>query len=226
MARVLVVDDDKNTLKFVRLHLEEEGYDVIEATDGRDALKKLKILPCDIAVVDVMMPFMDGISLTKEIRNTYDIPIIILTAKDQIDDKAVGFEAGTDDYLTKPFETKELAFRIKALLRRYVDPESDNDPIRLGNVLILHENYSIKIDTKTIKLPLKEFELLYLLAKNSQRVFSREQIIENVWDLDFEGDNRTVDVHIKRLRQRFSHLSVPFSIRTVRGVGYTLEMNQ
>ncbi|MCG1009676.1 response regulator transcription factor [Salinicoccus sp. ID82-1] len=226
MARVLVVDDDKNTLKFVRLHLEEEGYDVIEATDGRDALKKLKILPCDIAVVDVMMPFMDGISLTKEIRNTYEIPIIILTAKDQIDDKAVGFEAGTDDYLTKPFETKELAFRIKALLRRYVDPESDNDPIRLGNVLIIHENYSIKIDTKTIKLPLKEFELLYLLAKNSQRVFSREQIIENVWDLDFEGDNRTVDVHIKRLRQRFSHLSVPFSIRTVRGVGYTLEMNQ
>ncbi|TVT27094.1 response regulator transcription factor [Salinicoccus cyprini] len=226
MARVLVVDDDKNTLKFVRLHLEEEGYDVIEATDGRDALKKLKTLPCDIAVVDVMMPFMDGISLTKEIRNTYDIPIIILTAKDQIDDKAVGFEAGTDDYLTKPFETKELVFRIKALLRRYVDSESDNDPIRLGNILILHENYSIKIDTKTIKLPLKEFELLYLLAKNSQRVFSREQIIENVWDLDFEGDNRTVDVHIKRLRQRFSHLSVPFSIRTVRGVGYTLEMNQ
>ncbi|CAM4169737.1 response regulator transcription factor [Lacicoccus alkaliphilus] len=226
MSRVLVVDDDKNILNFVRLHLEEEGYDVIEAIDGRDALKKLESHPCDIAVVDVMMPFMDGISLTREIRNTYDIPIIILTAKDQIDDKAVGFEAGTDDYLTKPFETKELVFRIKALLRRYGVPESDNDPIRLGNVLILHENYSIKIDTKTIKLPLKEFELLYLLAKNPQRTFTREKIIENVWDMDFAGDNRTVDVHIKRLRQRFSHLSVPFSIRTVRGVGYTLEMNQ
>lgn len=226
MFRIMIVDDDKNTLKFVRLHLEKEGYDVIEALDGRDALKKLESHPCDIAVVDIMMPFMDGISLTKEIRKTYDVPTIILTAKDQIDDKAVGFEAGTDDYLTKPFETKELVFRIKALLRRYGKPGSDNDPLRLGNVLIFNENYSIKIDTKIIKLPLKEFELLYLLAKHPQHVFSREQIIEKIWGMDFAGDNRTVDVHIKRVRRRFSHLSVPFSIRTVRGVGYTLETDQ
>ncbi|OZT78165.1 response regulator transcription factor [Salinicoccus roseus] len=225
MARVLIVDDDKNIREFIRLELEEEGYATVESTDGRDALRNIKEHPCDIAVVDVMMPYMDGIALTKEIRDIYNIPIIILTAKGQIEDKELAYTVGTDDYLVKPFEAKELIFRIKALLRRYGAREEES-PVRLGNVLLYQQNYSIKIDSKTVKLPLKEFELLYMLGKNPGRVFTREQLIEDIWGLDFEGDNRTVDVHIKRLRERFRQLSVPVSIHTVRGVGYSLEVDE
>ena len=225
MARVLIVDDDKNIREFIRLELEEEGYATVESTDGRDALRNIKEHPCDIAVVDVMMPYMDGIALTKEIRDIYNIPIIILTAKGQIEDKELAYTAGTDDYLVKPFEAKELIFRIKALLRRYGAGDEES-PVRLGNVLLYQQNYSIKIGSKTVKLPLKEFELLYLLGKNPERVFTREQLIEDIWGLDFEGDNRTVDVHIKRLRERFRQLSVPVSIHTVRGVGYSLEVDE
>lgn len=226
MTNVLIVDDDRNILQFVRLGLEQEGYDVIESTDGIDALNKLKDHPCEIAVVDVMMPYMDGVSLTKKIRNKYNIPIIILTAKNQIDDKETAFKAGTDDYLTKPFELKELVFRIKALLRRYQIPQEADKTIRLGNVRICPDNYSLMIDAKMIKLPLKEFELLYLFAKNPEHVFSCEQLIENIWGLDFTGDNRTVDVHIKRLRERFRNKTVPFNIHTARGIGYSLEINR
>lgn len=222
MERILIVDDDPNIVKFVTLNLTEAGYRVAEANDGRQALERLKKVPCSLAVVDVMMPYMGGLELTKVIREEYDIPIIMLTAKSHIDDKAEGFKAGTDDYLVKPFEPKELIFRIEALLRRY-KREGVSDTIRIGNVSIHPENYTVEIEGKTYMLPLKEFELLQLLADRPGQVFSREQLIEQVWGVFYEGDERTVDVHIKRLRTRFTKLTSDFTIKTVRGVGYFLE---
>ncbi|GEN88834.1 response regulator transcription factor [Oceanobacillus sojae] len=222
MQSILIVDDDTHILQLVRIQLEKEGFLVSEAKDGTEALAILKKAHCDLAVVDVMMPFMDGFQLTKEIRKQYDIPIIILTAKGQIEDKEEGFLAGTDDYLVKPFEPRELIFRVQALLRRY-QQENSTHTIQFGDTEINLNNYEVKLGDKTLLLPLKEFELLALLATYPQHVFSRTQLIEKIWGIDYEGDERTVDVHIKRLRQRFSTLNSSFSIKTVRGVGYCLE---
>lgn len=225
MERILVVDDDPNIVKFVTLNLTEAGYPVAAANDGRQALERLKETPCSLAVVDVMMPYMGGLELTKVIRQDYDIPVIMLTAKSHLDDKAEGFKAGTDDYLIKPFEPKELIFRIEALLRRY-KREDAADAVRVGNVSIYPEKYTVEIEDKTYMLPLKEFELLHLLADHPGQVFSREQLIEQIWGVFYEGDERTVDVHIKRLRSRFTKLTSDFSIKTVRGIGYFLEPRQ
>lgn len=223
MTHILLVDDDQNILTFVSRQLEKNGNEVVTATDGRRAVEKLKMHDVDIAIVDIMMPFMDGLSLTEVIKNNHDIPVIMLTAKSQIDDKREAFSRGADDYLTKPFEFEELLFRIEAIMRR--TNKSDKDFFRLKNIVIDKSDYVVKIDNKTIKLPLKEFELLYYFAQHKNQVFSREQLIEEIWGLDFEGDNRTVDVHIKRLRSRFKD-NAPFEIRTIRNVGYSLEITQ
>lgn len=222
MQNILIVDDDTHILQLVRIHLEKEGFLVSQAKDGTEALAILKKKHYDLAVVDVMMPFMDGFQLTKEIRKQYDIPIILLTAKGQIEDKEEGFLAGTDDYLVKPFEPRELSFRVNALLRRY-QQKSDEKIIRFRDTKINLNNYEVEIGDKTLLLPLKEFELLALLATYPQHVFPRTQLIEKIWGMDYEGDERTVDVHIKRLRQRFSSLTSAFTIKTVRGIGYFLE---
>ena len=222
MTKILVADDDPNILKFITINLTEAGFEVIGATDGRDALRKLENEVCQLAVVDIMMPYMDGLSLIKEMRKTLDIPIIILTAKGQIDDKEKGFEAGTDDYLVKPFEAKELLFRIEALLRRY-NIDTDKQVIQVCDVHIDIDRYVVTVNKKTLKLPLKEFELLQALATHPDQVFTREHLIDSIWGIDFEGDNRTVDVHIKRLRTRFNNLTDAIKFTTVRGVGYTLE---
>src|SRR5699024_2617524 len=222
MTKILVADDDPNILKFITINLTDAGYDVIGASDGRDALRKLENEACQLAVVDIMMPYMDGLSLIKEMRKTLDIQIIILTAKGQIDDKEKGFEAGTDDYLVKPFEAKELLFRIEALLRRY-NIDTDKQVLQVGDVHIDIGKYVVTVNNKTLKLPLKEFELLHMLAAHPDQVFTREQLIDSIWGIDFEGDNRTVDVHIKRLRTRFNNLTDAIKFTTVRGVGYTLE---
>ncbi|WP_020006571.1 response regulator transcription factor [Salinicoccus albus] len=222
MERILMVDDDPNIVNIVELNLSGTGYEVVTANDGRQALKRMAEKTCDLAVVDVMMPYMDGIALTEAIRSEYDIPVIILTAKGQIEDKAAGFKAGTDDYLVKPFDPQELIFRIKALLRRY-NIDEQTQPIRLGNVSIHPDSYTVHIDDKTYKLPLKEFELLHLLASYRGQVFSREQLIERIWGMDYAGEDRTVDVHIKRLRSRFAKLTDNFTIKTARGIGYYLE---
>ncbi len=223
MAQILLVDDDQNILRFVSRQLEKNGNDVVTATDGRRALEKLKTHDIDIAIVDIMMPFMDGLSLTEVIKKNHDIPVIMLTAKSQIDDKREAFTRGADDYLTKPFEFEELLFRIEAVLRR--TNKSDKDFIRLKNIMLDKTDYIVKIDNKTLKLPLKEFELLYYFADHKNQVFSREQLIEEIWGFDFEGDNRTVDVHVKRLRSRFKDNDT-FEIRTIRNVGYSLEITQ
>jgi len=222
MTSILIADDDINILKLVDIHLSEQGYKVFQAKNGIEALEILQKEMCHLAVVDIMMPFMDGYELTKEIRNKYDLPVILLTAKNQIEDKEQGFHAGTDDYLVKPFEPKELSFRIKALLRRY-DNHSDENIIRIGSTTINKKSYEVQNGDRTMLLPLKEFELLHFLMSNPMQVFSRNHLIEQIWGLDHQGDERTVDVHIKRLRERFSKLTEDFQIKTVRGVGYSLE---
>lgn len=223
MRNILIVDDDVNILELVSIHLSDNGFNVYKAKDGMEALEILKNENCHLAIVDVMMPYIDGFTLTKTIRRLYDIPIILLTAKGQIEDKEKGFEAGTDDYLVKPFEPKELVFRINALLRRYDQDVDDESVIRIGNTTINKEAYELKIGDRTILLPLKEFELLHYLMSHADQVFTRKQLIEEVWGKDYKGDHRTVDVHIKRLRERIYELTDDFTIKTIRGVGYALE---
>jgi len=221
MKTILVVDDDSHIRHLVSLHLKGEGFTVIEAKNGEDALQVLESNSCDLAVVDIMMPIIDGYELTKDIRQFYDIPIILLTAKNQIEDKEKGFLSGTDDYLVKPFEPRELIYRIKALFRRY--EKNLEDIITLNRITINRKSYEVNIGSKSFLLPLKEFELLFYLASNPNKVFSRDQLIEAIWGFDYDGDERTVDVHIKRLRERFSDVPNSFNIKTVRGVGYVLE---
>ena len=223
MANILIADDDIHILELVSIHLTEAGHHVFQAKDGTDALEIVNEEACDLAVIDIMMPFMDGYTLTKEIRNKYDIPIILLTAKGQIEDKEEGFSSGADDYLVKPFEPKELTFRIDALLRRY-NKSFYESIIYLNHTAINQNNYEVQIGEQTFLLPLKEFELLSFLASNPMKAFSREHLIEQIWGTDFEGDDRTVDVHVKRLRDRFSKITNDFQIKTVRGVGYVLEV--
>ncbi|MCP3741541.1 response regulator transcription factor [Rossellomorea sp. BNER] len=224
MKNILVVDDDQHVRHIVRDLLAKEGYHVLEAENGIKALELLQKEDCTLAIVDIMMPHMDGYHLTGEIRKHYDIPVILLTSKGELEDKEKGFSSGTDDYVVKPFEPKELLFRVNAILRRYGMVHESS--IKLGNLYIDKKSYEVKVNDKTYLLPLKEFELLAFLASHLNQVFSREQIIEKIWGLEYEGDDRTVDVHIKRLRGRFSSHQHCFSIKTVRGVGYYMELNE
>jgi len=222
MRKLLVADDDPNIRTLLKHVLTRQGYGVIEATDGEDAIHKLKETTVDLAIVDVMMPHMDGLELCQYIRDTYDIPIILLTARQQLSDKEQGYLRGTDDYVTKPFEPEELLFRITALFRRY--SVASDDKIRLNRLMIDRKNYEITVGQQMLLLPVKEFELLSQLAQYPGRLFSRSELIELVWGTDYEGDERTVDVHIKRLRERFLDYQDDFIIRTVRGIGYKVEV--
>ncbi|MGG3468912.1 response regulator transcription factor [Neobacillus pocheonensis] len=224
MKTILICDDDVYIRNLVKALFLKEGFRIQAAENGAAAMEILEKELCDLAIVDVMMPVMDGFLLTNKIRKLYDIPVILLTAKSQIEDKEKGFESGTDDYLIKPFEPKELIFRVNALLRRYGNTSEAN--INLGSLSINKKSYEVKIKNKTFMLPLKEFELLSFLATHPNQVFSRSHLIEKVWGLEFEGDERTVDVHIKRLRERFSNMSADFAIKTIRGVGYSLEVER
>lgn len=222
MRKLLVADDDPNIRMLLKHVLTRKGYLVIEANDGEDAIHKLKDATVDLAIVDVMMPNMDGLDLCQYIRETYDIPIILLTARQQLSDKEQGYLRGTDDYVTKPFEPEELLFRINALFRRY--SIASDEKIRLNRLIIDRKNYEVTDGQQTILLPVKEFELLAQLAQYPGRLFSRSELIELVWGMDYEGDERTVDVHIKRLRERFLDYQDDFIIRTVRGIGYKVEV--
>ncbi|MBA9083675.1 DNA-binding response OmpR family regulator [Fontibacillus solani] len=223
MIHILIADDDEHIRKLLSHYLQAEGYHVIEAADGIEASACLSDRQINLAVVDVMMPGKDGFQLCEEIRQFYDFPVILLTAKDQLADKEKGYLVGTDDYVTKPFEPKELLFRIKALLRRFQMVNAQT--ITLGNTVINRKSFEISCRGQQIMLPLKEFELLFQLASYPNRIFTREELIEHIWGYDFDGDERTVDVHIKRLRARFSDNSNnDFIITTVRGVGYKLEV--
>lgn len=220
MISILAVDDDPTLLDLVTIHLKKEGYDVIQATNGADALDKITDDLPDLAVVDVMMPEMDGFTLTTYLRDM-DIPVLLLTAKGAIEDKEKGFLAGSDDYVVKPFEPKELSYRIQAILRRY--NKTVHTVIHLGSMTINQQSYEVQIGKKTLFLPLKEFELLSVLASRPNQVWAREVLIERVWGLDYEGDDQTLNVHIKRLREKLRTHADDVHISTVRGVGYKLE---
>ncbi|BBI30838.1 response regulator transcription factor [Cohnella abietis] len=222
MINLLVADDDSHIRALLKHFMTVEGYRVIEAKDGLEAVLKLKEGRIDLAILDVMMPGIDGFALCEFIRQNYDIPIILLTAREQLSDKEQGYLRGTDDYMTKPFEAEELLFRIKALFRRYSLVSSDI--INLNRIVINRKNHEISDGDSMLLLPLKEFELLAQLAQYPGRLFSREDLIRLVWGVGYDGDDRTVDVHIKRLRQRFVDYQEDFVIHTVRGIGYKLEV--
>jgi Response regulators consisting of a CheY-like receiver domain and a winged-helix DNA-binding domain len=222
MNHLLLADDDPNIRALVRFVMTREGYQVYEAQDGAEAIELMKRAPINLAIIDVMMPRLDGLELCEYIREHYDIPIIMLTAKDQLSDKEQGYLRGTDDYVTKPFEPEELLFRVKALYRRY--NQVSNDILRLNRITIDRSNVEVTDGKSVLLLPMKEFELLAQLAQYPGRLFSRDELIRLVWGADFEGDDRTVDVHIKRLRQRFADYAEDFTIQTVRGIGYKVEV--
>ncbi|MFJ5764086.1 response regulator transcription factor [Lysinibacillus sp. NPDC093210] len=223
MTKLLVVDDDDHIRELVKVFLQNEGFDVIEALDGVDALSKLDTEKVDMVIMDIMMPKMDGWQLCKEIRTfNSDLPILMLTAKGETAQKVKGFNLGTDDYLVKPFEPVELIVRVKSILKRYRIALSQT--IEIGNVKMNRHTYELLYDGESTTLRLKEFDLLFTLASYAGKTFSREQLIEEIWGFDYEGDERTVDVHIKRLRERFPEEKSGFSIRTIRGLGYRLEL--
>lgn len=218
--KILVVDDDPHILNLVSIHLTEEGYKVYKAKNGEDALNVIEEQSVNLAIVDVMMPGMDGFEITKILTEDYDIPVILLTAKGQIDDKEKGFLSGAEDYIVKPFEVKELLFRVAAVLRRV--EKSIDGVIKVGNVVIDRKNYEIVINDETILLPLKEFELLSMLASRENKVIQRLTLIEEVWGVDYEGGEQTLNTHINRVRERLKKFGASVEIQTVRGVGYKL----
>ncbi|MEH7347381.1 response regulator transcription factor [Gottfriedia acidiceleris] len=224
MIRILIVDDDSHIRELLKMYLQTEGYTTFEAANGDEASRLLENQQINLAIVDIMMPGKDGYQLCEEIREYYDFPVILLTAKSELSDKEKGFEVGTDDYLTKPFEPKEILFRIKALLRRYNMISAQK--IKLNETVIDRKSYEVYCNGKLLMLPMKEFELLSQLASYPDRIFTRDELIQLIWGADFEGDDRTINVHIKRLRERFSNLTDDFSIKTVRGVGYKLEVTR
>ncbi|WP_116394067.1 response regulator transcription factor [Paenibacillus sp. ATY16] len=221
MPKILVVDDDPNIRELVSLFLRREGYEVIEATNGEDALTRLEAVKPDLAVIDVMMPKMDGWALCSSLRESFDMPLLMLTAKGETAHKVKGFELGADDYVVKPFDPPELIVRVKALLKRYRIASSQ--VVELGGLSMNRSDFQLAANGEKILLPPKEFELLFKLASYPGKTFTREHLIEQLWGMNYEGDERTVDVHIKRLRERFPEEDFGFRIVTIRGLGYRLE---
>lgn len=226
MTKVLVVDDDANIVKLIKLYLEKEDYTVCTATDGEEALEVYKRENPSIIVLDIMMPKLDGNGVCREIRKTSNVPIIMLTAKGETFDKVLSLELGADDYIVKPFEPKELMARIKAILRRsdVKATAGDSEIVRFDKLEVNLTNYELKIDGVIFEIPPKELELLYFLSSNPNRVFTREQLLEEVWGFDYFGDSRTVDVHIKRLREKLESVEANWQLKTVWGVGYKFEV--
>ncbi len=225
---ILVVDDDKNICELLRLYLEKEGYAVTLAFDGQDGLLKFRENDPDLILLDVMMPNMDGWQVCREIRKTSQCPIIMLSAKSETIDKVLGLELGADDYVVKPFDSKEVVARIKAILRRTTlssETENSNKKIVLFNKLSINlESYELKVDGKTVDTPPKELELLFHLASNPNRVYTRDQLLDEVWGFEYFGDSRTVDVHVKRLREKLEGVCEDWCLKTVWGVGYKFEV--
>jgi DNA-binding response OmpR family regulator len=222
MSKILIVDDDPHIRELSRLFLQDSGFEVFEAADGVEALAQLDSIKVDLFILDIMMPNMDGWELCQELRQAYDLPILMLTAKGETSQKLKGFQLGTDDYLVKPFEPLELVARVTALLKRYRIASSQS--VQVGELLMDRKTFVIKVKDRELTLPLKEFELLFKLASSPGRTFAREQLIEDIWGYDFHGNDRTLDVHINRLRERFPEDAYSFKITTIRGLGYRLEL--
>lgn len=228
--KILVVDDDKNICELLRLYLEKEGYSVVLAFDGKQGLEKFNAQSPDLILLDIMMPNMDGWQVCREIRKTSSCPIIMLTAKGETIDKVLGLELGADDYVVKPFDAKEIVARIKAILRRTTaSADSDTTPQKIvsyNNLSINLESYELKVGGKAVDTPPKELELLFHLASNPNRVYTRDQLLDEVWGFEYYGDSRTVDVHVKRLREKLEGVCDDWSLKTVWGVGYKFETKE
>jgi len=223
MPKVLVVDDDAHIRELVRLYLEDEGIEVVQRGNGAEALKYAEDHSPDLVILDIMMPGMDGWDLCAKLRELGDMPILMITAKGEPADRIKGFKLGTDDYLAKPFNPTELTLRVKALLKRYRIACSQT--VRLGDLRLDRRSYqAVTKDGLEITLPMKEFELLYKFGSYPGQLFTRDHLIGEIWGMDYKGDERTVDVHIKRLRDRFSEHESDFRIVTLRGLGYRLEV--
>lgn len=221
-TRILVVDDEEHIRELIRFYLDKEGFYTVEASNGEEALDKLENEYIDLAIVDVMMPVMDGFELVEEMKLFKDIPVIMLTAKSQSTDKLRGFSLGIDDYVTKPFDPDELMARVKTIMKRY--SINSQNIVEINDVIFDGDKYEIRYQDETIHLPLKQFELAFELARHANQIFTREQLIEKIWGMDYDGFDRTVDVHIKRIRENLGHLP-GFKVVTVRGLGYKIEVD-
>jgi DNA-binding response OmpR family regulator len=221
--KILIVDDDAHIAELISLYLNKEGYETKEVYNGRKAVETFPEYSPHLVLLDLMLPEMDGYQVCREIRKISNLPVIMLTARGETFDKVLGLELGADDYIVKPFEPKELVARVKAVLRRY--EKNDDDVTRqvvLPNLTVNHSNYTVKYHGRELELPPKEFELLHFLATHPGRVFTREQLLDHIWGYEFAGDTRTVDVHIKRLREKMNQEDT-WSIKTVWGVGYKFD---
>lgn len=224
-TKLLVVDDDANICDLLKLYFENEGYKVKTAPDGAEGINAFKLFDPDLVLLDIMMPKKDGWAVCREIREISAKPVIMITAKGEVFDKVLGLELGADDFIVKPFDMKELSARIKAVLRRYNahSKTSDEEVVKFDNMEISLQKYELKLCGKPIDVPPKELELLYFLASNCNRVFTRDQLLDKVWGFDYLGDSRTVDVHVKRLREKLEGVSDKWTLKTVWGVGYKFE---
>ncbi len=222
--KVLIVDDDTNICELLRLYLEKDGFDTVIANDGELAIVKFNLEEPDIILLDIMLPKLDGWQVCRAIRKTSAVPIIMITAKGETFDKILGLDLGADDYVTKPFDTKEVVARVRAVLRRSAG--GDEKIVKYDKLTVNLTNYEMIVDGKVVDTPPKELELIYHLASNPNRVYSRDQLLDEVWGFEYYGDSRTVDVHVKRLRDKLEGISDQWSIKTVWSVGYKFELKQ
>lgn len=225
-GKILVVDDDRNIVDLIRLYLEKEGLLIQAAYQGEEALSLFYSWTPDLVLLDIMMPKVDGWEVLRAIRKVSSIPVIMLSARGETFDKVLGLEIGADDYMVKPFDPKELVARVKAVLRRAGHGLQKQEKVVFSNLVIDKSEYRITYQGQTIEIPPKELELFYFLALHANQVFTREQLLEKVWDYDFSGDSRTVDVHIKRLREKFHDQEKRWELKTVWGVGYKFEVKK
>lgn len=227
LGKIMVVDDDKNICELLRLYLEKEGYQVVIANDGKEAVELNEKEDPELILLDIMLPQLDGWQVCREIRKKSKVPIIMLTAKGEVFDKVLGLELGADDYIVKPFETKEVVARIKAVLRRTGQNQGEAvKEVKYDKLSINLTNYELKVNGVQVDTPPKEMELIYHLASNPNRVFTRDQLLDEVWGFDYYGDSRTVDVHVKRLREKLEGVSDKWALKTVWGVGYKFEVKE
>ena len=223
MEKILIVDDDKNISELLRIYLDKEGFETVCAFDGEEALAVYNEEHPNLILLDIMLPKIDGRQVCREIRQNSNTPIIMLTAKSETFDKVLGLGLGADDYITKPFDCKEVVARVKAVLRRFHPTINDTKEVTYDNLVINLTNYSLYVKDEKIDTPPKELELIFHLASNPNRVFTRNQLLDEVWGFDYYGDSRTVDVHVKRLREKLEGASEMWALRTVWGVGYKFE---
>ena len=225
-TKILVIDDDVNICDLLRLYFENENYEVKTANDGVEGISYFKMYEPDLVLLDIMLPKKDGWAVCREIREMSSKPVIMITAKGEVFDKVLGLELGADDFVVKPFDMKELSARVKAVLRRYSAHMNHNDDevVKFDNIEISRQKYELKLRGKAVDIPPKELDLLYFLASNCDRVFTRDQLLDKVWGFDYLGDSRTVDVHVKRLREELEGVSDKWTLKTVWGVGYKFEL--